>query len=92
MRQNEWAHFAGRGLQSEAEAIFKEVSADNWTIRGQTGRFLISYPRMARISRIVRVNNPHHATPSDNASQFVLSSNAERSENVPSESGESGYV
>ena len=28
MRQLGWAHFAGKGLQSEAEAILSEVSAD----------------------------------------------------------------
>jgi len=28
MRQSGWAHFAGKGLQSEAEAILTEVSAD----------------------------------------------------------------
>src|SRR6516225_10003013 len=28
MRQLGWAHFAGEGLQSEAEAILTEVSAD----------------------------------------------------------------
>jgi hypothetical protein len=27
MRQLGWAHFAGKGLQSEAEAILSEVSA-----------------------------------------------------------------
>jgi hypothetical protein len=28
MRQPRWAHFAGEGLQSEAEAILTEISAD----------------------------------------------------------------
>jgi hypothetical protein len=28
MRQLGWAHFAGKGLQSETEAILAEVSAD----------------------------------------------------------------
>jgi hypothetical protein len=28
MRQLRWAHFAGKGLQSETEAILAEVSAD----------------------------------------------------------------
>ena len=28
MRQPRWAHFAGKGLQSEAEAILTEVPAD----------------------------------------------------------------
>ena len=28
MRQPGWAHFAGKGLQSEAEAILTEVPAD----------------------------------------------------------------
>jgi len=28
MRQLGWAHFAGKGLQSETEAIHAEVSAD----------------------------------------------------------------
>jgi hypothetical protein len=28
MRQSEWAHFAGEGLQSEEEAILTEVSTN----------------------------------------------------------------
>jgi hypothetical protein len=30
MRQPRWAHFAGKGLQSEAEAILTEVPADGY--------------------------------------------------------------
>jgi hypothetical protein len=50
-----------------------------WRIRGQTGRFLLSCPRMARFPRIVAVNIPHNVAQRGDARQFILSGDAERS-------------
>ena len=49
-----------------------------WESGGQTGRFLLSCPHMARLLRIVAVNTPHHVTQRGNARQFILSGHAER--------------
>jgi hypothetical protein len=35
MRQPRWAHFAGKGLQSETETISAEVSADDGKAHGE---------------------------------------------------------
>jgi hypothetical protein len=74
--------FAARQFFALELFDYRRKSGDE--IRGQTGRFLLSCPRMARPPRIAAINTPHHVTQRGDARKFTLSNGAEKSENVPS--------
>src|ERR1700678_2106887 len=52
-------------------------------IRGQTGRFLLSCPRMARPPRIAAINTPHHVTQRGNTPKFTLAERDRKRETGP---------